>query len=177
MNILKEAYEYACNVESDINQHIPILYKLATECSSIAEFGVRQGMSTRAFLYANVTLKSYDLELNPEVNHLFYYAKQHGNDVEYIQNDVLKIDINQVDLLFIDTLHTYTQLKQELKIHGNKANKYLIFHDTFTYGLIGEDGNLGLLPAIIEFLIENPHWKFRYYFTHNNGLTVLERTT
>lgn len=175
MNILYNEYISACTTPSDICEHIPFLYQLATDCKSIIEFGVRTGVSTRAFLYANVPLKSYDLILNNDLVGLFRYAKECGNDVEYIQADVLNIDIDQVDLLFIDTLHTYDQLKQELLLHGNKANKYLVFHDTYAYSMTGEDGNIGILPAIIEFLINNSHWKFKYHFTNNNGLTVLER--
>lgn len=175
MNKLQEEYINAFTEPSDINEHITFLYQLAKECNSITEFGVRHGKSTRAFLYSGIPLKSYDLELNSDLENLFYYAKQQGYDVNYIKANVLGIIIEPVDLLFIDTWHVYSQLKQELKLHGNKANKYIVFHDTFTYGLTGEDGNMGLLPAIIEFLIENPHWKIRYFFTNNNGLTVLER--
>ena len=176
MNKLQEEYVNACNTLSDIHEHVSFLYQLAKDCISITEFGVRYGMSTRAFLYSGTPLKSYDLELNPELEKLFYYARQHGNNVDYIKANVLNIDIEPVDLLFIDTWHVYNQLKQELKLHGNKANKYIVFHDTFTYGLIGEDGGTGLLPAIIEFLTENPHWRIKYFFTNNNGLTVLENT-
>jgi hypothetical protein len=80
--------------------------------------------------------------------------------------------------LFIDTLHTYNQLKQELTLHGNKAQKYIAFHDTYTFGLRGEDNvdKKGLMTAIIEFMTENPHWKFKIHKTNNNGFTVLERT-
>jgi hypothetical protein len=34
---------------------------------------------------------------------------------------------------------------------------------------------LGLLPAIIEFMIENPEWKFKIHKTNNSGMTVLEK--
>lgn len=175
MNKLQEEYVNACNESTDINEHIPFLYQLAKQCDSIIEFGVRTGKSTRAFLYSGTPLKSYDLELNSELESLFYYAKQQGQNVDYIRANVLGIVIEPVDLLFIDTWHVYDQLKQELKIHGNKATKYIVFHDTFTFGLVGEDGGMGLIPAIMEFLIENPHWKVKYFFTNNNGLTVLER--
>ena len=175
MNKLQEEYVNACNESTDINEHIPFLYQLAKECDSIVEFGVRTGKSTRAFLYSGTPLKSYDLELNSELEDLFFYTKQQGQDVDYIHANVLEINIEPVDLLFIDTWHVHDQLKQELKLHGNKANKYIVFHDTFTFGLVGEDGGMGLIPAIMEFLMENSHWHVKYFFTNNNGLTVLER--
>jgi hypothetical protein len=144
----------------------------------VIEFGVRTGVSTRAFLNADVSLTSFDVVKNNEVHKLFTLAKEQGKKAEYIIQDVLKIEIPEVDLLFIDTFHTYEQLTQELALHGNKAKKYLIFHDTHTFGTSGEVNTYkkGLLPAIIEFMIINPHWTFHIYKTNNNGLTVLKRT-
>ena len=91
-------------------------------------------------------------------------------------------------MLFIDTWHSGSQLKRELNIHGNKANKFLVFHDTQTYGCRDEKENWrdfadkrpmpneGLIAPIINFVIANPEWKFKEFRTNNNGLTVLERT-
>lgn len=165
----------ACETVSDINEHLPLLYSLAMECNSVIEMGVRTGMSTRAFMLSSAKLRSYDIELNDGVMQLFTHAKQVGKDVEYIKADTLNLEIDECDMLFIDTLHTYKQLSEELKIHGNKAKKYLIFHDTWYFGARGEHGDIGLLAAIIQFMIENPHWKFKIHRVNNNGLTVLER--
>lgn len=176
-DIFEQEYLRARNTETDINQHLEILKNLADECTSVTEMGTRDGQSTRAFLVTNTKLTAYDLELDPIVVELFSKAKQVGKSADYIQADVLQLDIEPTDLLFIDTWHTYTQLRQELAIHGNKAKKYLAFHDTQTYGTTGEAStDLGLLPAIIEFMILNPHWRFKIHRTVNNGLTVLERT-
>lgn len=176
-DIFQLEYEKARKTPSDINQNLHELFEIAKECETVVEMGVRTGVSTRAFLNTNVKLISFDIVLNPEVQKLFDIAKQRGRDVQYIQDDVLKIEIEETDMIFIDTLHIYDQLKQELNLHGNKAQKYIAFHDTYTFGLKGEVGNdnKGLLSAIIEFMIENPHWKFYKYKTNNNGLTVLKR--
>lgn len=174
-DILQEQYLLAKDTPSDINENLYILYDLAKKCESIVEMGVRYGVSTRAFLNTNAKLISYDLYLDKNVQKLFDVAKTLGKDVKYLQNDVLKISIDEVDLLFIDTYHTYNQLKQELKLHGNKAQKFIVFHDTFTYGLRDETGKgIGLLPAILEFMIDNPQWRVKLHKTNNNGLTVLE---
>jgi beta-1,4-mannosyl-glycoprotein beta-1,4-N-acetylglucosaminyltransferase len=175
-SILEIEYLNACDTKSDINEHLPILKELASNCKSVVEMGSRFGDSTRAFLATNTKFIAYDLELYPRLNELFNIAKSLGKDVKYIQADVLKLEIEETDFLFIDTWHTYSQLKQELKLHGNKAKKYLGFHDTLSYGTVGEDDiDMGLLPAIIEFIIDNPQWKFLLHRTNNNGLTVLER--
>lgn len=177
-NIFEIEYQQARQTPSDINQNVHILHELAQQCDTVVEMGVRTGVSTRAFLNTNAALLSFDLTLNPTVQQLFEQAQRQGKNVQYIQANVLNIEIDPCDLLFIDTLHTYQQLKQELALHGNCAKKFLVFHDTHTFGLRGEVGSdrQGLLSAIVEFLISNPHWRFSIYKTNNNGLTVLERT-
>lgn len=176
-NTIALEYEKAKTQKSDINENVHILYELAQECETVTEMGVRTGVSTRALLNSDAKITSYDIEWNSSVEKLFELARSEGKDAQYIQADVLKLEIEPTDMLFIDTLHTYGQLKQELKLHAKKAHKYLAFHDTQTFGLSGEIGNerKGLLTAIIEFLVENPEWKFKIYKTNNNGFTVLER--
>jgi hypothetical protein len=139
---------------------------------------VRTGVSTRAFLNTDASLISIDIKKNTTVEKLFALADASGKSCQYMIGDTLKIEIPETDLLFIDTLHTYEQLTQELTLHGNKAKKYLIFHDTHTFGMVGEIGidKRGLMPAIIEFVIANPHWGFYIHKTNNNGLTVLKRS-
>lgn len=179
-------YQKVCNTFSNISENLPILFELAKECNHVTEMGVRAGASTRAFLNTDVILRSYDLYIDDEVNNLFNKAKQFGKDVNYIKANVLDIKIEETDLLFIDTWHCYNQLKEELKLHSPKVRKYIAFHDTHTYGTNGEsysvtiengynENPIGLLPAIIEFLIEHPEWKFKIHKTNNNGLTVIER--
>lgn len=182
-HMIEKEFASAATTPSDIHEHVPVLYELAKECDHITEMGVRTGVSTRAFLRANAKLISYDIVTDQNVVNLINEAKKAGKDAEFIEADVLKIDIEETDLLFIDTWHTYGQLKEELKRHSSKAKKYLAFHDTNTYGLKNEGQDLlhpnkqGLLPAIIEFLIENKEWRFKEFRMNNNGLTVLERTS
>jgi predicted O-methyltransferase YrrM len=176
-SVFDQEYQWARTMTSDINENVHILYELAQECKTVVEFGVRTGVSTRAFLASDVELLSFDIVLHPKVHELFKLAQAQGKLVQYIKANVLDIEVEPMDLLFIDTLHTYEQLAQELALHGNKARRYIAFHDTYTFGLSGEDGRdrRGLLTAIIEFQIKNPHWRFRIHKTNNNGFTVLER--
>lgn len=182
MDLLTE-YENACNTNSDINQHLPLLYEISQECDHVTEMGVRTGVSTRAFLYANPKKYiAYDSDIDPEINELFEYCKSIGKDYSYIQADVLDIEIEQTDFLFIDTYHCYEQLSKELKLHSNKVNRYIAFHDTFTYGRVGESlsyqsfsGTKGILCAIEEFLEENKNWQIVHDVDYNNGLIVIEK--
>lgn len=189
---IEQEYLKACNSTidkptNDIKEHLPTLYNLGMECDRITEMGSRWGASSRAFLKTNAKFVAYDLELHPPLIEIFNKAKEAGKDVEYIKADVLKTNIDYTDLLFIDTWHTNPQLRQELAMHGNKSQKYLVFHDTHTFGVRNEvprwwetpnhkaEPGQGLLPAIIDFMIDNPHWKFKEHRTNCNGLTILER--
>jgi hypothetical protein len=181
--LIENEYKAWCNRKTDINEHLPVLRDLASKCDHVTEMGVRFGASSRAFLSTDAALRSYDIFIDENLSKIFDAAKEEGKDVRYIKADVRQIEIEETDLLFIDTWHSYPQLKQELHLHGNKARKYMAFHDTFTYGLRDESwnknevqqGTAGLLPAIIRFMIDNPHWKFKEFRTNNNGLTILER--
>lgn len=179
--ILEKEYRMALHDPSDINEHLDILKLLADEVSHVTEMGTRRGISTRSFLVSDVILRAYDIALDDRVRELFEIAKSEGKDVEYTEADVLTVNMEETDLLFIDTWHCYEQLIQELRLHGHKVRKYIAFHDTQSYGteseiVDGRKGTNGLLPAIIHYLIENPGvWQFKMHRVNNNGLTVIER--
>lgn len=178
----KNEFEIACNRPSDINEHLPILFEAANDVEHITEMGVRTGVSSLAFLYANPKKYiAYDLKKDDHVDQMFEYAKSLGRDCCYIEADVLKIEIEETDLLFIDTYHCYEQLTQELKLHSDKVGKYIIFHDVYTYGRRGEnlsfqnfEGTKGILYAIEEFLGNNPEWEIVHHVENNNGLMIIE---
>ena len=185
--LIEKEYQAELNTKSDINEHMHDLLTLANNCTHITEFGSRFGSSTKAFLKAPVALRAYDLEIHNPLMNLFKIARKVGKDVEYEKANTLSILIEPTDLLFIDTWHSQKQLHEELHLHGNAAKKYLVFHDTHTYGVRDEQkdwaanpnrkamAGQGLLPAVIDFVIKNPHWSFKMHKTNNNGLTVLER--
>jgi len=47
---LKYKYEFACSQPSDINEHVPVLCSLATECSSVVEIGLNSMVSSWGIL-------------------------------------------------------------------------------------------------------------------------------
>jgi len=169
---IKEMYEIECKRDhTDMYYHLPKLREYAEKCEHITEMGVRDVLSTYALLMGKPKiLKSYDIEATKKTHRI---PKQ--DNFEYIIEDVLKIEIEETDFLFIDTLHTYKQLSQELKLHGNKAKEYLGFHDISSFGVTGEDGGPGLLKAISEFKKDNPWWVEDYVTYACNGLLILKR--
>jgi 2-polyprenyl-3-methyl-5-hydroxy-6-metoxy-1,4-benzoquinol methylase len=181
---LQTKCDFACRNPSDINEHIPTLRSYAEQCAHITEFGVRWVVSTWALLAGKPGhMVSYDINYHNDIEQVKTIAAQNGVGFRFIQGSTLKVDIEETDLLFIDTLHTYNQLRQELMLHADKVRKYIILHDTNTYAHRGMEPNVGgdnvpfgLMDALAEFQQENPHWKTKEIFWNNNGLTVLERT-
>jgi hypothetical protein len=102
-------------------------------------------------------------------------------DFSFVLADSLSVEIEETDLLFIDSLHVYSQLKKELELHSGKVRKYIGFHDTATWGFVDEYpendnvGSVGLIKAIEEFLSLNKNWKIDYETHLNNGLLVIKK--
>jgi len=174
--------------ESDIYMHLDTLYEYAKKCKSVAEFGVRHVVSSYAFAYAKPEkLLCLDINLSPQVETFKQECLQENINLEFVQASSLDYEFTEeYDMLFIDTLHTYDQLSQELAKHHSKIKKYIIFHDTVYWGHknenpvdnsdTGERGEkVGLVPAIREFLTKNKEWKEVCTYTYNNGLTIIER--
>lgn len=174
---IEAAYQDAIKNSPDIGEHIPTLRELASKVNHITEFGVRTGYSTAGLLAGlagrpGTVMRSYDINPSPDVDRLRGVA---GCDFAFQNSDVLTVDIDLTDLLFIDTLHTGIQCAKELGRHYAKVRRFLVFHDTVTFGEAGECGGQGLLFAIRGFLMRHPEWKVIRHDTNNNGLTVLSR--
>jgi hypothetical protein len=192
MEKIKLIYENQCSTPSDINEHLPILLKYAKECEHITEMGVRWVSSTWPLLLSNPKkMISYDIVKDPKINEVIDLANEYNINYSFMESDVLNIKIEDTDLLFIDTLHTYNQLIKELSSHSKKVSKYIILHDTTTFGdideivynhasplIINEPTNVqGLWNAVIDFLETNEgkNWSVLEKYTNNNGLTILKR--
>lgn len=171
---LAELYHLACSTPSDMNEHCPTLYALARQCKHVTEMGTRTGVSTAALLYAQPeTLVCYDRRRLPPVDVLQRLAA--ATRFLFHEADVRTIEIEPTDLLFIDTWHVYEQLREELRLHAGKVQRYIVLHDTTTFGDCGESpGHRGLWPAVEEFLAQGT-FQLKERFLNNNGLTVLER--
>ena len=179
-SLVNAKYQYFCSVPSDIFQHLPILKSYVEQCEYVIEFGVREIVSTWAMLAGNPKkMKSYDIEppskWGGDIDSVYSGSKECGIDYEFIIGDTTRIEIDECDLLFIDTLHEYDQMKKELELHENKVKKFLIYHDTISYRTKGERGGIGIYPAILEFLKDNSHWYIESEYTNNNGFMILER--
>lgn len=175
--ILNQLYREVSQSCLDLKDHIPHIRGLAEQCQHVTEFGCRDGNSTIALLAGSIHGKlkrvvGYDPVLTPQVEYLVATFPQLFT---YKCASSLSERIEPTDLLFIDSLHTYQQLSMELALQVGRVNRWIVIHDTTTYGNCGEDGGFGLLEAINEFLAENPFWQVHRHYPSNNGLTVLGR--
>lgn len=136
-----------------------------------------------------------DTEQTEEIQPFLNLCHENGVNATFCKGSDLECPLVQTDLLFIDTYHVYGQLKRELARWHSSVAKYIIMHDTTTYGEHGESSlwghdpvehskqsgfpvnevMKGLWAAVEDFLAEHPEWKLEIRLTNNNGLTVLTR--
>lgn len=192
MNAVEENYNVLVKIPSDINEHLPVLKKYAEQCDHVTEMGVRYIVSTFALVLAKPKkLIAIDL-FHPShygdhyrLDLISQYAKDNSIDFSFKLQNTLECIIEPTDMLFIDTLHVYGQLKAELELHAKNVKKYLVFHDTTSYENTDEPhyyqtpnldkSKIGLWPAIQEFLDSNTEWEIAERRTNNNGLTILQK--
>jgi hypothetical protein len=191
MEKILEKYNQHKSTYSDINEHLETLHNLGKECSHITEMGVRWVSSTWPLVYSNPKkMISYDILKNPNITEVISLCNEYSINYSFEEKDVLQLEIEPTELLFIDTLHTYNQLTKELEIHSNKVSKYIVLHDTEHFGrkdeviyehasnVIKETSPTkeGLMTAVEDFLLTElgQSWELFRVYKNNNGLTVLK---
>ena len=140
---LSDEYDKRLKGNAAMTPFMPVLRKLAAQCSSIVEFGVRRGDSTIALLRGLADggtgiLQSWDIE-PPRFS---VPILPHGIEWEFYQEPSERAEIGKCDLLLHDSLHTYDQVKKDLAKHGSAIRKWLIFHDSIVHASFGESENL-----------------------------------
>lgn len=204
MNSCEQHLTNAIAAKGDISEHLVYLMKLSSDCESILECGVRTIVSSWAFvngltlnrLSQQKRLACCDINIPPTILELERSCIEQNIDLKVFKGNDLDLPMDEdYDMIFIDTWHVYAQLKRELQKFHPHAKKYIVMHDTEVDKINGEsirdrrntqqeaaesgfpeyEIRCGLERAIKEFLIQHPEWKIKERFTHNNGLTVLER--
>jgi hypothetical protein len=165
---VEQRIEELSNSGCDICEHFPLMLKYGKQCEHITEMGVRNVVSTWGWIGSNPKkLICYDYRRSAEIQDAIDTAADLGLDFTFHEADTRVIEIEETDLLFIDTEHTYDQMQKELELHGNKARKFIIFHDT----AYCHEMNV----AIKEFMEANPHWVDEEEVTNNNGFKIIKR--
>ena len=202
MDKVNSKYNELCNTGSDINEHLPTLYKYAKECESVFETGVRGCISSwalaKGLLENGKPVKKLFLnDISPcNISALLDSTRPLPIKIAYEWKNNLQIELPySVDMTFIDTWHVYGQLKRELAKYSKVTKKYIAMHDTTVDEIYGEtirehmdaerqalesgypieEIRCGLQKAIDEFLRDNSDWILEARYTNNNGLTILRR--
>lgn len=203
--ITKEKFVHLANHYHETSQHFATFYHFGSKCSRIVEFGVFLAFSSWAWVACKPAfLRCIDVERRPGgeweaiedtaprlgIDFAFEIADTGHGALKQIAEErnvpishelLIKEPYNLPDdteLLYIDSYHSYTHLKAELTIHGAKVKKYILFHDTTTFGESHSfDGDKGLNYAIDEFLEANLNWEKILKVEYGNGCTVLANKT
>lgn len=174
--------------------------------NSIVELGVRSGDSTRSLLAAAAdiaastrhpvgrysiqgrlpTVRSYDIAGDAyRVREVTESAGIPWGDIggdrwSCTQMDSLAAasawDFSTVDLLFVDTEHSYAQTRAEIDAWYGKIRPggLMVFHDT----TLDEPDRIGVTPACLDFVGSNPGWLWEchpHVGEGDNGLGWLTR--
>jgi hypothetical protein len=171
--------------------HMPHLRTLAEGLEQAVEFGVNRGCSSAALLAGGVGhLLSYDIRVKTPAALALEVAA--GARWDYRIGDSRTGAIPPCDLLLVDSLHTYAQVEAELAHAADQVRRWLIFHDSISFGSVGANGEtghwvwsgdrppipataIGIRPAIDALMIRDDSWRIASHETASHGLLVLER--
>lgn len=134
----QQRYADVAAVPSDIQAHLPRLRSEAR--GTVLELGVRGGNSTAALL-AGVeahggAVWSVDVD---DASASIFDGHPQWRFVLADSRDVAAVEAHgltgELDVLFVDTLHTYEQVRGELRAWGDRvrAGGVLLFHDTDSF--------------------------------------------
>lgn len=135
---LAAEYLGRCHVDSDIIAHLPTLYDRAARYpqAQILELGVRSGNSTSALLAAAERVDGHVWSVDIDVPHVPGYWSETGRWTFLRADDLdpalVELLPAEVDVLFIDTLHTYEHTRAELDLYVPrvKPGGVILMHDT-----------------------------------------------
>ena len=163
------------NIEAN-RWYIEILVDYAKQCETITELGVFQGTSAAGFLSTlPVRYRGYDLDFSRFNTELYLeIAAEHNIDAQFVFGNSHEIEIEPVDFLFIDTVHTYEHVQSEIIKHNRKLKKYISIHDTnYT-----KPPRLGkkVREAAMELSANFPEWHIVENIKTYTGMIILERS-
>lgn len=135
---------------------------------TILELGVCTGVSTRAFLEAlNDDGYLWSVDNHPCEPHVSKIKEEYPKWVFFHSEDLQLVWNRKVDLIFIDTVHTYEQTLAELDKFTPFARHWIFLHDT--------KSNPPVKDAIETFLRFTEETWFWSSWMHHHGLTLLMR--
>jgi hypothetical protein len=168
-----EIYRHVLGTPRDLDEHMPLLAKMASECNHVTEFSHRRE-SLIAFAMGNpAKVVSHNAELGDALAQTLLAKAPQVTADTLDSPDVPEID--ETDLLFLDRVHTKARVLEELKKYAPRVTRWIVLHDTQSHANRGEDGGPGLIAALREFLEseDGRKWFIVSHTANQYGLTVL----
>ncbi len=171
MNSIEQLYKKSLLSESDIQGHLQFIANVAR--GNVLEMGVRSGNSTAAFLYGLEMQggKLWSIDKNALCGELFN-GHPLWNFINADSCDVATVLAggvpSEIDILFLDTMHDYEQVSNELVCWHTliAKNGIILVHDVSTF-------SQGAGSACINFAKEYG-WKFAIR-DGSNGLGIISK--
>lgn len=178
---VSEVLDRAVAIKRDLNEHLLTLRDYARDADRYCEVSNRIESAVAAIASGCKRLELHNTELNRGLNEVVNMATGEDKEtddpalfIEFDSRPSVAVDgIKDCDVLFIDSVHTYQMLIDELRKYAGSVSRYIIMHDTQVHGKTGEDGGPGLLPALREFMREFPEWSVINHTNTQHGLTVI----
>lgn len=180
---MSDSYKTAvkgCGLNADMIVHMPFLVEQAKQSSVIVELGVYRGEGSTAALSYGLSLSpfedklmiSIDLEDRIMIRPSYSYWKSllgDSREMTTLEKAKELIGNRKVDIIYIDTTHSYKQLLQELRVWDNLATDetIFIFHDVWMEGRYND-----MTRAIMELAVWKD-WVFEYVTKESCGMGIL----
>lgn len=164
---IKKCHEDAHGVEYTAQHNV--IQDKASECETYRELGIMQGATAAAAALAGYkSLDLIDIDVKPFRTYEYLFEDYEYTLTARSSIDYTPEDLDPVDFLLIDSRHVSSHLEKELKIHAQRVNKYILFHDTFSIK--------SLQNTISQFLVLNyKEWELETYYQENVGYTLIKR--
>jgi len=175
---LDELYAKVCNEVSDVFLHCPTIREFASRCEHVTELGLNSlGVCVSIMAGQPGKFVAYGKKKEQLDAVIEQLPKKMGKThVRFMHEDPLKTQIEETDMLVIDTYHSYSQLNAELRKHGGNVKRYIVIVNSYAFGTVGQDGSSpGVMDAVSEFVDKNDKWEVVYNERKNNGLLIIER--
>ncbi len=140
----------------------------------MSDLGTSEGLAATAFLKARPDrLVCVDLAGHPADARLRAVAGP--TQLVFRREDSQAAELEETDLLFVDTTQDGQQLRRELEKHAARVRKYLVLHGTVTFAERGESPGAEGLRSVIEEFLAKGTFRVKSQSEQGQGLMVLDR--
>lgn len=161
----------------DMEKHADVLKSHAAKCKTGLSIVKRREWDIVLLAAGLEKLTSYTSEFNqPVYDTLQILASDRINVTPILVSSPVPVPDEPVDMLLIDSKHTYPLLKEQLESFSPKVSRFIFMRGTSPQGNgnKGEDGTEpGLLQAIREFLEAHEDWFPIYHSDSQYGFSII----